>query len=146
MIGFFIRSFEVLSNLVNEPQLIATLRVRAAVAHRALHNRIRCYPTESRTKYVTQIVDWKVWYVGFDKSRSPRPFQRKALAIRSSACLHEQNDRNAKVRGCCAEDALFFIHGQHALRRPLPDCWAQELARSSAQEMRGGKRRTYRSQ
>jgi hypothetical protein len=60
--------------------------------------------------------------------------------------LHEQNDRNAKVRGCCAEDALFFIHGQHALRRPLPDCWAQELARSSAQEMRGGKRRTYRSQ
>jgi hypothetical protein len=34
--------------------------------------------------------------------------------------LHEQNDRNAKVRGCCAEDALFFIHGQHALRRPLP--------------------------
>jgi hypothetical protein len=45
------------------------------------------------------------------------PPQRKALAIRSSARLH---DRNAKVRACCAEDSLFFIHGQQALRRPLP--------------------------
>jgi hypothetical protein len=48
------------------------------------------------------------------------PPQRKALAIRSSARLHEQNDRNPNVRGCCAEDSLFFIHGQHTLRRPLP--------------------------
>jgi hypothetical protein len=48
------------------------------------------------------------------------PPQRKALAIRSSARLHEQNDRNAKVRACCAEDSLFSIHGQHALRRSLP--------------------------
>jgi hypothetical protein len=52
LIGFFIRSFEVLSNLVNEAQLITTFRLRATVAHCALNNRIRCYPTESRTKYV----------------------------------------------------------------------------------------------
>ena len=38
LIGFFIRSFEVLSNLVNESKLIATLRLRAAVAHCALDN------------------------------------------------------------------------------------------------------------
>jgi len=44
LIGFFIRSFEVLSNLVNEPQLIAAFRLRAAVAHCPLDNSIRCYP------------------------------------------------------------------------------------------------------
>ena len=45
LIGFFIRSFEVLSSLVNESQLITTFRLRASVAHCALHNRIWCYPT-----------------------------------------------------------------------------------------------------
>jgi hypothetical protein len=72
VIGFFIRSFEVLSDLVNEPQLIATFRLRAAVAHCALDNSVRCYPTESRTKYVTQAVDWKVRNIGFGESCSPR--------------------------------------------------------------------------
>jgi hypothetical protein len=82
LIGFFIRSFKVLSNLVNEPQLIATFRIRAAVAHCALHNSIRCYPTESRAKCVTQIVDWKVWNVGFGKSRSPRPLDTSNWLVR----------------------------------------------------------------
>jgi hypothetical protein len=48
------------------------------------------------------------------------PPQGESFAVGSSARLHKQNDGHAKMRRCCFEDSVFFLHGQHSLCWPLP--------------------------
>src|SRR6516165_1372932 len=53
-----------LSHLVNQPQLINAFRLRATMAHGALHNCIGSNPTQSRAEHVAQIVDLEIRNAG----------------------------------------------------------------------------------
>ena len=49
-----------LAHLLNQPQLIDAFRLRATVAHGALHNCIGSNPTQSRAEHMAQVVDLEI--------------------------------------------------------------------------------------
>src|ERR1700687_2094929 len=57
---------------MHHSELIVPFRLGTAVPHRPLHYGICSDPTETRTEYLTQIVNREIRYASFLQSRPPR--------------------------------------------------------------------------
>jgi hypothetical protein len=67
----------------------------------------------SRRLYVVSEVDETIFPIHLV------PTKPESLTVGSSSCLHEQNDANAKMGRCRAQDAVLLFQREHLFGRPL---------------------------